>query len=203
LDRTLFRIRSAFFRPAIRANLADGIIPFAQRFHSAGRPEAVVLTLYKKSASSPTASSIVPTKGDLVLLAKKKPGAKFLSGQFALVGGIVEKTDLVNADCGLDVYRNALSREAFEEAGLRQSDYASSYCSSFFDRATKFNVHCFSGFLLSDPGKSIQAQHLAHANLRPADSEHDNFSWIPVRRVFSSRQVSNVAKRAVDLTLSD
>lgn len=203
MDRTLFRIRSAFSRPAIRANVVDGIIPFAQRFHSKGAPEAVVLTLYKKSASSLIASSVVPSREDFVLLAKKKPDSKFLSGQFALIGGIVEKTDLVHADCGLDVYRNALAREAFEEAGLKPSDYASSYCSSFFDRATKFNVHCFSGFLFSDPEKTIQAQHLAHANLRPADSEHDSFSWVPVRRVFSSRQVSNVAKRAVDLTLSD
>ncbi len=203
MDRTLFRIRSAFFRPAIRANVSDGIIPFSQRFHSTGAPEAVVLTLYKKSASSPIASSVVPCSEDFVLLAKKKPGSKFLSGQFALVGGIVEKADMANADSGLDVYRNALAREASEEAGLSPSDYASSYCSSFFDRATNFKVHCFSGFLLSDPEKTVQAQHLAHANLRPTDSEHDSFSWIPVRRVFSSRQVSNVAKRAVDLTLSD
>ena len=203
MDRTLFRIRSAFSRPAMRANLADGIIPFATRFHSSTQPEAVVLTLYKKSASNKTASSIVPSREDFVLLAKKKPDARFLSGQFALIGGIVEKGDMVHADCGLDVYRNALAREALEEAGLAPSNYASSYCSSFLDRATRFNVHCFSGFLLSDPEKSIQAQHLAHANLRPADSEHDSFSWMPVRRVFSSRQVSNVAKRAVDLTLSD
>jgi len=203
LDRTIFRIRSAFSRPAIRANVADGIIPFAQKFHSRDAQDAVVLTLYKKSASSPIASSVVPGRDDFVLLAKKKPGSQFLSGQFALVGGIVEKADLVNADCGLDVFRNALAREAFEEAGLTPSDYASSYCSSFFDRATKFNVHCFSGFLLSDPEKTIQAQHLAHANLRPTNSEHDNFSWLPVRRVFSSRQVSKIAKRAVDLTLSD
>ena len=203
MDRTLFRIRSAFSRPAIRTNLADGIIPFANKFHSKGTPDAVVITLYKKSASSSIASSVVPGSDDFVLLAKKKPDSNFLSGQFALVGGIVEKTDMVHADCGLDVYRNALAREAFEEAGLTPSDYASSYCSSFFDRATKFNIHCFSGFLLSDPGKTIQAQHLAHANLRPADSEHDSFSWIPVKRVFSSRQVSKIAKRAVDLTLSD
>jgi 8-oxo-dGTP pyrophosphatase MutT (NUDIX family) len=203
LDRTLFRIRSAFSRPKVKARLADGIIPFAQRFHSSGAPEAVVLTLYKKSAANPTASSVVPCKDDFVLLAKKKTGAKFLSGQFALIGGVVEKADLVNADCGLDVYRNALAREAFEEAGLTPSDYASSYCSSFFDRATKFRVHCFSGFLLSDPEKTVRAQHLAHANLRPTNSEHDSFSWVPVRRVFSSRQVSKIAKRAVDLTLSD
>jgi len=203
LDRTLFQIRSAFSRPAIRANLADGIISFAQRFHSTGAPEAVVLTLYKKSASNPTASSIVPGRDDFVLLAKKKPDARFLGGQFALVGGIVEKADMARADCGLDVYRNALAREVSEEAGLAPSDYASSYCSSFFDRATKFNVHCFSGFLLSDPQKTVQAQHLAHANLKPTDSEHDSFSWMPVKRVFSSRQVSKIAKRAVDLTLSD
>jgi len=203
LDRTLFRIRSAFSRPSVKARLVDGIIPFAQHFHSKGAAEAVVLTLYKKSVSSPTASSIVPSREDFVLLAKKKPDSKFLSGQFALIGGVVEKADLVDADCGLDVYRNALGREALEEAGLAPSDYASSYCSSFFDRATKFNVHCFSGFLLSDPQKTVQAQHLAHANLRPTNSEHDNFSWMPVTRVFSSRQVSKIAKRAVDLTLSD
>jgi len=203
MHRTLFRIRSAFSRPSVNARLVDGIIPFAQHFHSKGAAEAVVLTLYKKSAASQTASSIVPSTDDFVLLAKKKPEAKFLGGQFGLIGGIVEKGDMVRADCGLDVYRNALAREAFEEAGLAPSDYASSYCSSFFDRATRFNVHCFSGFLLSDPQKTVQAQHLAHANLRPTNSEHDNFSWMPVKRVFSSRQVSKIAKRAVDLTLSD
>ena len=203
MDRTIFRIRSAFSRPAIRANVADGIIPFAQKFHSKDAQDAVVLTLYKKSVSSPIASSVVPGRDDFVLLAKKKPDSKFLAGQFALVGGIVEKGDMARADCGLDVYRNALAREAFEEAGLTPSDYASSYCSSFFDRATNFNIHCFSGFLLSDPGKSIQTQHLVHANLKPTNSEHDSFSWIPVKRVFSSRQVSKIAKRAVDLTLSD
>ena len=203
MDRTLFKIRSAFSRPKIRARLSEGIIPFAKKFHSGRRPQAVVLSLYKKSASSPVASSIMPGRGDFVLLAKKKPGARFLAGQFALIGGIVEKADLAGAECGLDVYRNALAREAFEEAALSPADYASSYCSSFFDRRTGFDVHCFSGFLLCDPGKTVQAQHLAQANLRPADSEHDSFSWVPVSRVFSSRQVSNVAKRAVDLTLCD
>lgn len=201
LDRTLFRVRSALSRPAIRPNLYEGIIPFAKRFHSTGCPDAVMLSLYKKSASSPIASSVVPSSEDLVLLGKAGPSSKFLTGQFAPVGGAVEATDLVHADNRMDVYRNAVTRAALTKAGLRPSDYALSYCSSFLDRATKSNVHCFSGFLLSDPGKTIQEQHLAHANLQPASSEHDSLSWVPVRRVFSSQQVSKIAKRAVDITL--
>jgi hypothetical protein len=146
---------------------------------------------------------MIPSSSDMVLLAKNRPDTRFLAGQFGLVGGIVEKTDLANADSGLDVFRNALSRKAYEEAGLNSSEYASSYCSSFLDKATGFTVHCFSGFLLSDPQKTSKAQHLAHANLQPVGNEHDSFSWMPVSRVFSSKQVSKIAKRAVDLTLSD
>ena len=203
IERHLFRIRSAYSRPTFQPGLDEGIIPFSERFSDLPR-EAVLLSIYKRPASSQTASSIIPSSSDLVLLAKNREGsAAFLSGQFGLVGGIVERRDLVSANSALDVYRNALAREAFEDAKLAPSDYASSYCSSFFDRATGLRIHCFSGFLFSDPEKTGKAHHLAHANLRPASPEYESFSWMPVARVFSSRKVSKVAKRAIDLTLSD
>ena len=201
LERHMLRLSSAYSRPKVVVDLGEDVVSFSDKFHSKSENHAVLLSLYKKSASSATASSIIPSGGDLVLLAKKRPDARFMAGKFALLGGIIEKRDLLTADDLLGVLETALAREVFEETGLAKPAFAHSYCASFYDKATNFHVHCFSGFLLSDPSKSSQAQHLSHANLKPADGEHENFSWMPVNRAFSSRQVADVAKRAIDLTV--
>ena len=201
-ERALFKVKSAIRHPRARPALSEGIVSVSRRFHSLKPKEAVLIALYKKPASHSAATSLVPSETDLVLLAKKVGSESFLSGKFALLGGIVEAEDLRDSGDYLGVLHKALLREVKEEAGLESGDIAFTYHASFHDRFSSFLVHCFSGYLVSDPQSDISAQHLAHAKLKPSDGEHESFSWIPVQRAFSSRQVASIAKRAIDLTLS-
>lgn len=202
MSRTVFKIASAFRQPRLRVDTHESIEGYAGRFHQNRSNEAVLIALYKKPASLDTASSMIPGEGDLVLVGKKAPDSR-MAGEFALLGGKIEKRDVEGSEKAIEVFENTLARELYEEAGLSAGDYACSYCSSFLDKQSGFTIHCFSGFLLSNPQADAQAQHLAHANLRPRDAEHESFCWMPVSRVFSSRQVASTAKRAIDFTLEN
>ncbi len=205
ISRLSVKLSALFSQPKAGLRDSENINSYAENFHKHRAKEAVLLALYKKTVASKIVPALLPQEGDMVLLGKKsaQPGTNpIFYGKFALLGGMIEKTDLSKASTSLDVFNNALSRELYEEAGLSRGDYSFSYCSSFHDKKTEVLVHCFAGYLHADPSSTSSANHSHHSNIKPRDGEHESFSWMPVNAAFSSRQVSHVAKRAIDLTLT-
>jgi len=159
--------------------------------------EAAFVAIFKNPVENTCAPALVPSEDCLVLLGKRSAGASWAPGHYAPLGGGLDAADFKNAATREDVISNALKREVQEEAKIAPDKLHAAYVGSFCDKKSGFLVHAFSGFLTCDPEHDSEQHHLSQVSIVPDDDEHENFSWVPVRKAMKSRTVHAGAKHVI------
>jgi len=159
--------------------------------------EAAFAAIFKNPVEKSCAPALVPSEDALVLLGKRGSGALWAPGLYAPLGGGIDASDFENAATREDVICNALKRELREEAKIPADRLHASYVGSFHDRKSGFTIHAFSGFLTCDPEHESEHHHLAQVSIVPDDDEHENFSWMPVKKALKNSNVHAGAKHLI------